>query len=48
MAGDRFTPAPDRVFDGDNAMSKIDYWPRFLFPQGGEVWTAGQRYSASW
>ncbi|KWU41472.1 hypothetical protein RHOSPDRAFT_37009 [Rhodotorula sp. JG-1b] len=39
---------PDRVFDGDNAMSKIDYSPPFLFPQGGEVWTAGQRYSASW
>ncbi|GAA5878069.1 hypothetical protein JCM3774_006472 [Rhodotorula dairenensis] len=40
---------PDGVFDGgDNAATKIDYHPPFLFPQGGEIWTAGQRYTASW
>jgi hypothetical protein len=45
---DWFAAAPDGVFDGDKAVAKIDYSPPFLFPQGGEVWTAGQRYSASW
>ncbi|GAA5979631.1 hypothetical protein JCM10908_002990 [Rhodotorula pacifica] len=40
---------PDGVFDGgDGAATKIDYHPPFLFPQGGEIWTAGQSYSASW
>lgn len=39
----------DGVFDGGNgAVSKIDYHPPFLFPQGGEIWKAGQSYSASW
>ncbi|BGP53453.1 hypothetical protein JCM8202_001096 [Rhodotorula sphaerocarpa] len=41
--------SPDGVFDGGKgAASKIDYHPAFTFPQGGEIWKAGQRYSASW
>ncbi|GAA5908362.1 hypothetical protein JCM8208_000387 [Rhodotorula glutinis] len=39
----------DGVFDGaDGAQSKIDYQPPFTAPKGGEVFIAGQEYTASW
>jgi len=41
--------AADGVFDGgDGAQSKIDYQPPFTAPKGGEVYIAGQEYTASW
>ncbi|GAA5928961.1 hypothetical protein JCM3775_006692 [Rhodotorula graminis] len=39
----------DGVFDGGKgAQSKIDYQPPFTAPKGGEVFIAGQQYTASW
>ncbi|BGP29583.1 hypothetical protein JCM10296v2_001322 [Rhodotorula toruloides] len=39
---------PSGVFNGDSGSTKIDYQPAFTSPKGGEVWLAGQNYSASW
>ncbi|BGP45592.1 hypothetical protein JCM10450v2_001411 [Rhodotorula kratochvilovae] len=41
--------AADGVFDpSKDQHSKIDYQPAFTSPKGGEVFVAGQEYTASW
>ncbi|GAA6021848.1 hypothetical protein JCM10207_004517 [Rhodosporidiobolus poonsookiae] len=38
----------DGVFDGDRGATLIDYQPAITSPSGGEVWIAGNEYTASW